>query len=358
MINFRSISKKKDPEGSVGIKNSWKYEKDILLSLFVLIKPLNKTFTIARMGIFLRYIYYNSYIYKILYTEIFCDIINYKLLSQAGVRQLVTGLFGIFLFSAACIFIILIKLAKRLFPKTIPDNKEIEDYIAQISHDLKSPAASLLNAVKILLTEDYGKLSGAQKTLLEAAYESCVYENKLISTIMDCYKYDHGMLVLSYSEFNISELLWEIEKSFSTRLFEKTQKIIIQNNLESDIIFADKLHLKRVLTNFLSNAVTYSMKNSEIEVNLRSVAGAIEVNVINRSLVQPTENLNHVFEKFKTYKNSKYNKTSVGLGLYLSKQIIEAHNGKIFARIESDGRCLFGFRIPSGSGKVEKISRL
>lgn len=281
-----------------------------------------------------------------------------KLPSQVGVRQLFTRIIGIFLFLAVCFLIFLIKRTQTLSFKSCSNSKVIEDYVAQISHDLKSPAASMLNVVKILLTEDYGKLSCAQKDLLEAAYESCVYENNLISTIMDCYRYDNGLLTLSYSEFNILELIGEVETCLSTRLTEKNQKIKIQNNLKNNVITADRLHLKRVITNLLSNAVTYSMKNSEIEIILNTRAEIIEVNVINKSLVQPTENLNHVFDKFKTYKNSRYNKTSVGLGLYLSKQIIEAHNGKIFARIEPDGRCLFGFRIPTSAGKIEKQSLL
>lgn len=299
------------------------------------------------MGIFLIYINYDYNISKILYFEIFCVIINLKLPSQVGVRQLVTGLIGIILFITACYFIFAIKFPKEppLSP-VINSNKAMDDYIAQVSHDLKSPAVSLLNAVKLLLAEDYGKLSSAQKTLLEVAYESCIYENNLIATILDSYKYDNGLLSISYDKFNILELLAEIEKGLSTQLNDKMQNLKITNNLSENYILGDRLHLKRVITNFLTNAATYSTRGSEIEITLNIHNNMFEIDVLNKSLVKPTENMNLVFEKFKTFKNSQYNKTSVGLGLYLSKQIIEAHHGKIYARIEPDDRCLFGFRIP------------
>lgn len=222
---------------------------------------------------------------------------------------------------------------------------------------MKSPTLSLLNAIKLLLSENYGKLSDTQKELLEIAYQSCIYENDLISLIMNCYKWENGQLCISCDKFNVIDLITEIEQGISLKLKEKRQKINLINQLSENIIFADRLQIKRVITNFLTNAVIYSTKDSMIDIELKSQNNMLEVNVFNKCILSPNENLDLVFEKFKTYKNSKYNKTSVGLGLYLSKQIIQMHKGKIYAKIQPDGRCLFGFQIPVKEGIAITVSK-
>lgn len=211
---------------------------------------------------------------------------------------------------------------------------------------MKSPALSLLNAIKLLLSENYGKLSATQKELLETAYQSCIYENDLISLIMDCYKFENGQFLLALDKFNIADMIREIEQEISFKLKEKRQKIKVINKLSDNMILADRLQIKRVITNFLTNAVTYSLINTVIDIEINEHEHILELNVFNKGLFSPKENLELVFEKFKTYKNSRYNKTSVGLGLYLSKHIIQMHKGKIYAKLQPDGRCLFGFKIP------------
>lgn len=110
-----------------------------------------------------------------------------------------------------------------------------------------------------------------------------------------------------------------------------------------------------MLVNLLSNAVTYGIKDKEIEISLKSDGKKMDINIINQSKFSPSETFDHIFEKFRTLENSKFNKFSTGLGLYLSKEIINLHNGKIYAEKLPDDKCKFGFTIPITDCENEKI---
>lgn len=175
---------------------------------------------------------------------------------------------------------------------------------------------------------------------------SCQYMKNLISTIIDTYKSDNGELQIEPEIINISELLDTVIKETQLLIIGNEQELQITNNTNIDSLLADKLQIKRVIMNFLSNAILYGEKNSTIELQLLSDNKTLTINVINKSKYIIEEDLNNIFDKYIAIQASKHNKTSTGLGLYLSKKIIEAHNGKIYAKALQDKKYLFGFSIP------------
>ena len=98
--------------------------------------------------------------------------------------------------------------------------------------------------------------------------------------------------------------------------------------------------------NLLGNAITYGFEKSDIIVNISQKENNIIFNVINKGYHISDAKLNEIFEKYKTNENAKFNKASTGLGLYLSKKIITAHRGKIYAQSTENNICTFGFCIP------------
>ena len=96
----------------------------------------------------------------------------------------------------------------------------------------------------------------------------------------------------------------------------------------------------------MANAASYGFKNSDIEVFITDNEDRLKLEVRNKSKYINKEQMKEIFEKYKHKENSKSMKTSTGLGLYLSKQIIDAHNGKMYAQSDEDQKCIFGFEIP------------
>ena len=167
---------------------------------------------------------------------------------------------------------------------------------------------------------------------------------KLIDTFSFVHKLNYEELVLNYEKFSLIELIKNTIKELNILLKYYNLKIELKYD-EEIIINGDKLQIKRVLDNLISNSINYAFKNSIIYINVDTKRGDTTVEIKNNSPYIEPKILKEIFEKFKTYP-SNYNKAGVGLGLYLSKEIIHAHFGKMIAKSYPDNINIFGFIIP------------
>lgn len=234
--------------------------------------------------------------------------------------------------------------------QNIDNEKEIEDrkatFIATLTHDLKTPTLAQIRALDLLLNNSFGNLNDEQKDIITQIKNSCKYMNDLIFTILDTYLYDNGQTKIYPDTFNIAELINETVYELSNLIQERHLNVTMQYNIRSKEIVADRFQLKRVLVNLIANAINYGFKESTIEIILNETDTETTLNVKNKGNYIPAERLVDMYEKFKTSDNAKFRKTGTGLGLYLSKQIIDAHSGKVFASSTADGICTFGFSLP------------
>ncbi|MBQ7450889.1 hypothetical protein IJS77_05665 [bacterium] len=105
------------------------------------------------------------------------------------------------------------------------------------------------------------------------------------------------------------------------------------------------MQIKRVITNMMGNAISYAYNNTEIIVNINQDENSINFDAKNESAYINPETMENLFKKYVSHA-AKFNKVGVGLGLYLSKQIIDAHNGNIYAKSFKDNHNMFGFVLP------------
>lgn len=245
--------------------------------------------------------------------------------------------------------------------RVIDDVKDLEDrknsFIATLTHDLKTPTIAQIRALDLFLNEAFGAISEEQKLMLEQIKHSCQYMYDLIFTILDTYIYDNGLTKINPVKFNMQYLINETIRGLSNLLSERNQKLRINVDLVSSNIVADKLQLKRVIINLFSNAITHGFKNSEIEVFVGENDENMKFEIKNKSEYIAEGQMKEIFEKYKHKENSKSMKTSTGLGLYLSKQIIDAHNGRMYAHSDEDQNCVFGFEIPKNTSLIELNSK-
>ena len=211
--------------------------------------------------------------------------------------------------------------------------KELEgsktSYIENLTHDLKTPTYAQIRAADLLLSGLFGELSEEQKEIITQIKSSCNYMNDLIFTILDSYHYENGQTKINPEKFDIVKLVRETSNEIYNLLSVKGQQIRIYPDQKEIYVVADKFQIKRVIVNFLGNAITYGFKNSIINISIKNGKTSIKLNIRNKSEYIPEDTLKEIFKKYKHNKNAKYQKAATGLGLYLSKQIIDAHNGKI-----------------------------
>lgn len=242
--------------------------------------------------------------------------------------------------------------------KNIDLIKEIEaqkeTFVATLTHDLKVPTIAQIKTLELLLNGVLGKLKNEQCDALEQILNSCRYMLNMISTLLSTYRYEDGIKKIHYEEFNFVDLVSECCNEIACLAKEKEQKIIIRNNSANDFICADKLEMKRVITNFISNAISYSIKNSKIEISMENSAQETCFFVNSHSKVIPYEQLKNLFDKYVSNASKFQQSGGMGLGLYLTKQIITAHGGEVIAESDEINGNTFGFKIPQKN--LKKIS--
>lgn len=224
-------------------------------------------------------------------------------------------------------------------------NSLISAYTATLIHDLKTPVLAQINALDFLLKGNFGNLNSDQKEILEQIKESCEYAKNLIHSILDSYLYENNQFNSKPEIFNWDKLIENSIKETSTLANNKNQKIVLKNHMKEQNIYADKFQLKRVIVNLISNAVKYGFKDSTIEIETKQDRKNLIFNVKNQSNYINLTDSKKLFNKFQRDKRGD-SEISCGLGLYLVKQIIKAHKGRVYSKCEKSGECNFGFSIP------------
>lgn len=232
--------------------------------------------------------------------------------------------------------------------KDITIHKEIEKqketFVETLTHDLKTPTSAQIKALQLLLDEKFGEITPPQKEIMMQILNSCKYMHRMISTILSTYNEEH-LKVLSPESFNILELVEECVKEIAFLAEEKKQTIKIHSENKNMVVTADLLELKRVVINLISNAISYSLTGGEINISLKQSKNDFYFEVNSKSGLIAKEDIASLFEKYVT-KGTKFRQVGTGLGLYLSKKIIEAHNGKMIANSDNEMGNTFGFEIP------------
>ena len=218
------------------------------------------------------------------------------------------------------------------------------DFLPKILYDLKTPTLAQITALETLLKIS-GKNFGSQdKDLIELTIHSCRYMQHLLDiysiiNTLECEK------IKPYCEiFDINEILEKILNELKIILKYRNITININTNKEQ-FIYADKLYMKITIFNLLSNSIDYAFDNSNIDINFHKKKGNIIFEIKSHGNPIMANVSKEIFEKFK--RKSTFNKTTLGLGLYLSKEIINAHFGIIIANSLENNTNIFGFEIPS-----------
>ncbi len=241
----------------------------------------------------------------------------------------------------------------RKYKNVLERSKKEKTFVETITHDLKTPTNAQIRALDLLLENTFGELKSEQREIIKEIKNSCRYMNTLIYSILDAYKSEGRYL--SPETFNFTLLVEESIREISYLAGEKEQRISFIKPQNPVFIFGDKTRIKRVIINLISNAIRYGRKNTVIETEVREEKNLLNFTVKNHAKYIEKEKLGLLFEKYKTYGTEK---TGNGLGLFLSKQIIQAHKGKMSASSDENNVCTFGFTIPEncGSEKNEKLA--
>ena len=221
-----------------------------------------------------------------------------------------------------------------------------ENFVASLSHDLKNPTIAQIRALELFLKGSFGKIPPKQREIIEMVLDSCKYMNAMLASLLTTYKYDKGSIKLSNDNVSLIELAEECVSEVTYLAKDKEIVIEINNLAENPCIYGDRVQLKRVVMNLLSNSIKYAFKNSKIRIKVYNEEKYTCYCIENKSMYMNPEKCKKIFAKYVSFANS-HKEFGIGLGLYASKKIVEAHEGLIYVHSYKNERNIFGFKIPN-----------
>ena len=228
--------------------------------------------------------------------------------------------------------------------KTLIEEQK-ETFIATLTHDLKSPIRAEQNILKQLLDERFGTLTLEQKNILQEMLNSRDYESKMIENLLTRYHSSSQNFKLFVEKADYTQTLEEAISETKHLFDAKNQTLNLKYESITKTFDYDKTEIKRVLSNLLQNASEYTFKNGEINILVTDSEHQITTSVSDNGYGISQEDLKHIFDKNVTLAK-KYRKVGAGLGLYICKTLIIAHNGTINATSELNKGSTFTFTLP------------
>lgn len=202
-----------------------------------------------------------------------------------------------------------------------------EDFVATLTHDLKVPIIAEANMLEFFLQEKFGTLNEKQKEALENMKSSNKELLDLVQIVLETYRLKEDEIDLNLEKVSVKKFLDEIAEEMSY-IAHKTNNNIVVIVPENFDIKIDYLHFKRVLKNLVNNAILYGRSNTDIEISAERYGNNAQIIVKDYGKGISEEDLEKIFNKYFSA-CKKFRKIGTGLGLYLSKKIVEAHGGTL-----------------------------
>jgi len=228
------------------------------------------------------------------------------------------------------------------------------EFLANMSHELRTPLNSINGFSEVLYDETFGPLNGKQKKYVNNVLTSGKHLLLLINQILDMAKVEAGKMKLSLSSLPMKNLLNDISMLVADMISKKKVQMLLEIAKDLPNIEADELKVKEIIYNLLSNAVKFTPEGGKIGMRAKKADSMIEIVVWDTGVGIAPENMEKIFEGFFRV-DTPYSQVTegTGLGLPLSKKLVELHGGKL--SVESAGLnkgTEVRFTLPIVSGKV------
>lgn len=219
-----------------------------------------------------------------------------------------------------------------------------DEFISMASHQLRTPLTSVKGYMSMVLEEDAGKLKKQQKQLLDQAFVSSQRMVYLIADLLNVSRLKTGKFIIDAVPTNLAEVV-EGEVS-QLRETAKRKNLTLNYNKPKDFpkLMLDETKIRQVIMNFSDNAIYYTPKGGEINIELKEDKKNVYFRVTDSGIGVPKKEKEHMFTKFYRAKNArKARPDGTGLGLFMAKKVVDAQGGQILFESEEGKGSTFGF---------------
>jgi PAS domain S-box-containing protein len=250
------------------------------------------------------------------------------------------------------------KLTGAIFVATdATDRKLLEEqrkeFIGTLAHDLQTPVIASDRALELLIGRLNNRIEPDNFKLANMLRDNNQNLLRMIQSLLEVYRYEAGARELYFDKVDLSQLVTVCVDEMTPLAEKHLRTIKTSVNAEDPTVWGDRTALRRLITNLLDNAVKFSHEGGvvEIQVNNGTGDGDVLLEVVDQGIGISTDDQSRLFERFWHGTGHKSYKGSSGLGLYLCRQIVEAHGGTIFCESKLGKMTKFIVSLPKKATK-------
>ncbi len=222
--------------------------------------------------------------------------------------------------------------------------RNLEDFARAVSHDLRTPLSIVLGQAQLAQRSLAAGQTDAVQRSLTAIVTSARRMNTMIEDLVDMARLEAGKIELHRDHIDLRSFAADVRESLAG-VADVSRIEVVPSRQELPTVLADPDRLERILTNLLTNALKYS--EGKITIAFKQQDGYVVTSVTDRGVGISPEDLPHIFERYYRAKGVQ-KRDGLGLGLLITKMLVEAHGGKIWVESELGKGSTFSFTLPVG----------
>ena len=241
----------------------------------------------------------------------------------------------------------------RLFRELETKSAELEvasrhksEFLASMSHELRTPLNAVIGFSEVLIDRMFGELNERQDEYVHDIWNSGRHLLELLNEILDLSKVEAGQMVLEPTTFRVEHALEAAVSLVRERASRHGISVSVAVDEDVDTVDADELRFKQVLLNLLSNAVKFTPDGGSVDVRADRDGDELVVTVSDTGVGVPPEDRERIFESFQQGGRGVAREEGTGLGLTLTRRIVELFDGRLWLESEVGVGSTFGFSIP------------
>ncbi|GAB3441483.1 hypothetical protein GCM10027517_17560 [Phycicoccus ginsengisoli] len=220
------------------------------------------------------------------------------------------------------------------------------EFLASMSHELRTPLNAVIGFSEVLLERMFGDLNERQEDYLRDILGSGRHLLALLNDVLDLSKVEAGQMELDRTDFEVEPAIGYVLAMIRERASD--HRITVRTEVSDDVgtVRADELRFKQVLLNLLSNAIKFTPDGGHVAVTARVVGGELEMTVADTGIGIAVQDQQRIFDSFQQGARAARRVEGTGLGLTLTKRIVELHGGRMWLTSELGHGSTFGFSLP------------
>jgi signal transduction histidine kinase len=238
---------------------------------------------------------------------------------------------------------------RRLYNELEAASRHKSEFLANMSHELRTPLNAIIGFSQVLRERMFGEVNEKQAEYLDDIISSGNHLLSLINDVLDLSKVEAGQVELEVAPFSLREALERGVVMVRERATQDGVRVALAADPDVDVVEGDERRIRQVIFNLVSNAVKFTPAGGAVDVSAVQMNGEVRVAVTDTGPGIDPEDQERIFEEFQQTEAGVEQREGTGLGLALSKRLVELHGGRIWVESELGKGSKFTFALPTGS---------